>query len=156
MHQLIRVENFFITQLRDSFINAVSNIDYQRETINVSKSELEEIILKFNENLVYFYADPLTEPLKNNFIDINKYSYILLDDYQKIQESCIALIDLSNSTSFYKKISILNEVVEILKDYYSFAIETGYLDDNPHFKDAEIKVFKDIENIKKFNSTLNV
>lgn len=153
MHQLIRVENFFLTKLLDDFLNIVSNIisstDTQLEIINVSdiKLKLEEVMLKFDETSVYFYVD------SNNSVPVNtnKYSYFTFDDYNKIKECYIALTKKNENVFAHKNISLLSEAIAILNDYYSFAINNGYLNDDFYLRKFGTRDFQGTYMLNNFN-----
>jgi hypothetical protein len=142
MHQLIRVEKIFLTKLLDDFLNVASNIDAQRETVNVLKTNLEEVMLKFDETSVSFYVD------SNNSVPVNtnKHAYFTFEDYNKIKECYTALTESSENVFFQKNISLLNEAIDVLNDYYSFAINN----DNSYLKYFGTQHFQDIESFNSF------
>jgi hypothetical protein len=142
MHQLIRVEKFFLTKLLDDFLNVASNIDAQRETVNMLKTNLEEVMLKFDETSVSFYVD------SNNSVPVNtnKHAYFTFEDYNKIKECYTVLTESSENVFFQKNISLLNEAIDVLNDYYSFAINN----DNSYLKDFGTQHFQDIESFNSF------
>jgi len=142
MHQLIRVEKIFLTKLLDDFLNVTSNIDAQRETVNVLKTNLEEVMLKFDETSVSFYVD------SNNSVPVNtnKHAYFTFEDYNKIKECYTALTESSENVFFQKNISLLNEAIDVLNDYYSFAINN----DNSYLKYFGTQHFQDIESFNSF------